>query len=160
MITLNEVSKLLTDCRLSIMIKNSNTYVNKQRIMNYESWKIIHDKYCPMLYGVALEICPVKKEAEQLLISSFKHIYTQEIIPEKYPAYCLSLMRLVIKTAKELYPLKFKNNFRLKQFENTPLLNQFICEEIGFQDYCKEKYITQHEGLQLIRKELNLLRTF
>ena len=69
-------------------------------------------------------------------------------------------MRIIIKTAQELYPLKFKNGCRLKQFKNTPLINQLICTQISLQDYCKEKYITQQEALQILRKEFSIIRAF
>ncbi len=78
-----------------------------------------------MVYNNALQICSSnEKAAQELLITIFKKIHEQNIVQEKYPAYCITLIRLIIKTAQELYPTKFKHNFRLKQFEITPLLNQ------------------------------------
>ncbi len=124
---------------------------------NFEN---IYDKYCGMLYGISLQICNSNKnEAEELLISTFKKIHEQDICPEKFPSYCITLIRFVIKTAKELYPIKFKRNFKLKQFENTPLINQFMCDQITLQDYCKDKHLTLQEVLQIIRKEFAVIRT-
>ena len=69
-------------------------------------------------------------------------------------------MRLIIKTAQELYPKKFNPGFRLQQFKNTPLINQLIRDQSSLQDYCNEEYLTQHEALQIIRKEFNIIRNF
>jgi hypothetical protein len=130
-------------------------------MMSYSKFENIYDQYCSMLYGISLQICySDKKEAEELLTSTFKKIHEQDISQEKYPAYCITLMRIIIQTAQELYPLKFKNGFRLKQFENTPLINQLICDQISLQDYCKEKYLTLQEVLQIIRKEFSTIRGF
>lgn len=127
-------------------------------MMCYSNFESIYDKYCPMLYGIAVEICDSQKETEELLMTTFRKIYKEDISQEKYPAYCIALMRLIIKLAQGLYPEKFKSCFRLKQFENTPLLNHLICDQISLQDYCKEKYLTQQEGLQIIRKEFSTIR--
>ena len=129
-------------------------------MMSHSNFENIYDKYCPMLYGIALQICHSKRKAEELLIRTFTKIHEQDINYDKYPVYCITLMRLVIKTAQELYPEKFNTNFRLKQFENTPLLNQLICDQISLQDYCNKKYLTQQEALQIIRKEFSTMRNF
>ena len=62
-------------------------------------------------------------------------------------------MQILIGTVKELYPKKIKENFSLKQFENTPFINQLICHQISLQDYCNEKNLTPQEGMQIIRQE-------
>lgn len=125
--------------------------------MSYSNFESIYEKYCPLLYGIALEICHSQKKAEELLMTTLKKIHMEEISQEKHPAYCIFLMRLIIETAQDLYPEKFKSCFRLKQFEKTPLINNLICNQISLQDYCKEKYLTQQEGLQIIRKEFTIL---
>ena len=126
--------------------------------MSYANFANIYDTYCPMLYGIALKICHSKRKAEELLIITFKKLYQQNIVQERYPAYCITLIRLIIKKAKELYPANFKNNIRLKQFENTLFLNQLFCDPISLQDYCNEEYLTLQEARQIIRKELITLR--
>jgi hypothetical protein len=128
--------------------------------MNNENLENIYDKYAAMLYGIALQIYPVQKNAEQILIYTFKKIHEQDITPEKHPAFCITLIHLVIKTARELYPVKFKNNFRLNQFEKTPLLNQLICDRISLKEYRKEKHLTEQAGLQIIFKEFSIIRNF
>lgn len=126
--------------------------------MNTLNLKNIYDKYCPMLYSIALQICHSKKKAEQVLINVFKKIYTQDMSRHKESIYSITIMRLIIKTAQELYSIKLKSNFRLKQFENTPLLNQLICNQISIQDYGKQKYLTYQEVLHIIRKEFIIIR--
>ncbi len=127
--------------------------------MSYSNFESIYEKYCPMLYGISLEICQSKKTAEELLIITFRKIQQEDIGQKKYPAYCITLMRLLLKTAKQLYPETFNDRFILKQFENTPLINRLICDEISLQDYCKENNLTQQEGLQIIRKEFTTIST-
>ena len=126
--------------------------------MNTLNLKNIYDKYCPMLYSIALQICHSKKKAEQVLINVFKKIYTQDMSRHTESIYSITIMRLIIKTAQELYSIKLKSNFRLKQFENTPLLNQLICNQISIQDYGKQKYLTYQEVLHIIRKEFIIIR--
>ena len=126
--------------------------------MSYSNFENIYAKYCPMLYGIALEICHSKKKTAELLMSTFRKIPQVEIRQEKYPVYCITLIRLIIKTAQGLYPAKFKNGFRLKQFEITPLINQLIFDQISLKDYCKENFLTQQEALQIIRKEFNIIK--
>jgi hypothetical protein len=125
--------------------------------MGYSNFENIYAEYCPMLYGMALEICHSKKKTAELLKSAFRKI-DQKICQEKYPVYCITLMRLIIKTAQELYPTKYKSCFRLKQFENTPIINQLIFDQISLQDYCKENFLTQQEALQIIRKEFSIIK--
>lgn len=126
--------------------------------MNTLNFKNIFDKYCPLLYSVALQICNSKMKAEKVLINVFKKIYNQDISQHTDSIYSITLMRLIIKSAQELYSIKLKSNFRLKQFQNTPLLNQLICNQISLQDYCKQKYLTHQEVLHIIRKEFIIIR--
>ena len=126
--------------------------------MNAANFEKIYEKYSPMLFGVALEICPSKKQAEELLLITFKKIHRDDINREKYPAYCITLLRLIIKTAHGIYPDKFKTCPSLKQFETTPLLNQLICDQKSLEDYCKEKPLSQQEALQIMRDEFSKIR--
>ena len=72
-----------------------------------------------MLYSLALQICHKKKKAEQVLTNVAKKIYNQHIGQHVDSIHSITLVRLVTKTAQELYSIKLKSNFRLKQFENT-----------------------------------------
>lgn len=111
-----------------------------------------------MLYSIALQIGGSKIKAEKLLITTFKKLYCQEINFYQESIYCIKLMQILIGTVKELYPKKIKENFRLKQFENTPFINQLICHQISLQDYCNEKHLTPQEGMQIIRTEFNFIK--
>ena len=126
--------------------------------MNIFKINNIYDKHCPILYSIAMQICHSKKKAAQVLINVFKKIYTHDISQHPDSIYSITLMRLIIKTAQELYSIKLKSNFRLKQFEHTPLLNQLICNQTSIQDYCKQKYLTHQEVLHIIRKEFIIIR--
>lgn len=126
--------------------------------MSARNFEKIYEKYSPMLYGVALEICLSKKQAEELLMITFKNIHLEDINCEKNPAYCLTLIRLIIKMAYRLYPENFKTCVSLKQFENTPLLNQLLCEQISLQNYCDKKPLTKQQGLQIMLNEFITIR--
>ena len=128
-------------------------------MMNCSNLELIYDKYCPMLYGIALELCESKLHAEDLIIKTFKTIYEKDINLETYPSYCITLIKLIIQSAEELYPTH-KMLFRFKQFEQTPFINQLICEQISWADCCKEKYLTPQEAIQVIRAEFRTFRTF
>ncbi len=65
---------------------------------------------------------------------------------------------MIIKTAHGINPDKFKTLPSLKQFETTPLLNKLICDQKSLEDYCKEKPLSQQEGLQIIRDEFSKIR--
>lgn len=103
---------------------------------------------------------PCGKKAAELLFFTFKKIHDNNISEEKFHAYCITLIHLIITTANELYPLKFKNIFKLKYFEKTPVLKQLMCNQVNFNDYCNEKYLNKEAALQVIRKGVRLLSDF
>jgi hypothetical protein len=125
--------------------------------MDKSTFENIYEKYSPMLYGIALQIIPSKNKAEDLLILTFKKIVNQDVIQKPYPAYCIILMRLILKTAQEIYPKKFKNGFKLRHFENAPFLNQIICEQIDFQDHSEKNNHTRKEVLKIIHHEFRAI---
>lgn len=116
----------------------------------------MYDKYSPMLYGIAAEIASSQKEAEQILLTTFQKAHRNDLIEKNKHSLCASLIKLTIQTAHE--QLKPKNNFKLKQFENTPLLHKLLCEQINLEDHCTENKITRTQVLKQIRKEFNSIR--
>ena len=118
----------------------------------------LYNTYGPMLYGIALEISPAPKEAEEILIRTFHKIHEQNLLQAR-PALCATLIKLVIRTAHEqLNPGQLKNNFRLKQFESTPLIHKLLCEQISLENYGEENKLTRAEVAKRIREEFILLR--
>lgn len=118
----------------------------------------VYDTYCPMLFDMALQICRSYKKAEDLLSYTFVKFHEQQVNERQYPAFCITLMQLVIKSGRELYPQRFKKEFRLKQFAQTPFINQIICEQISLQDYCNENFLTRQQALDVIQQEFSLIR--
>jgi hypothetical protein len=119
----------------------------------------IYDKYAPTLYGIALEICPDKESAEKVFISTFKNIYEQNKTGKNSPSYFVELIKLILSIAKsEVYQHKKDVNFSLKQFENTPLLQQLICTEENLDSYCISNSITKQDGLQIMITEFGTLK--
>lgn len=119
----------------------------------------IYDTYSPMLYSIALDISPTTKEAETILIKAFQQIHLQKLTLQNRSMLCISLIKILMQTARqEFYPGLEKNNFRLKHFENTPLLHQIFCEQSGLKNYCKQNKITTNEAMKQIRNECSVLQ--
>lgn len=125
----------------------------QSRTITFES---LYDTYSPMLYTIALEISPTEKQAEEILSTTFLKAHQQNLIQKNKHSLCATLIKLTIQTAYE--QLKPKSNFRLKQFENTPLLHKLLCEQITLDDHCTENKITRTQVSYQIRKEFNLIR--
>ena len=119
----------------------------------------LYNTYSPMLYGIALEISPAQKEAEEILISTFHEIYKQNLLQQAHPSLCATLIKLIIRTAHEqLNSTQLKNNFTLKQFESTPLLHKLLFEQISLEKYGEENELTRAEVAKRIQEEFILLR--
>ncbi len=130
--------------------------MEKQTTNTIES---LYDTYSVMLYGIVLEICPSTKEAETVLIKTFKKVHKQNIINQASSSICVTLIKLVIQTAHEvLMPEQLKHNFKLKRFEKSPLLHQLICEQISVDDICVKHKLTPLEVSQKVREEFNSIR--
>ena len=119
----------------------------------------IYDKYSKMLYSIAEEISPSQKAAEEIQITTFKKVHKQNLIQQIYPSICVTLIKLLIQTAHEqIYHNELKHNFKLKQFENTPLLHKLLCEQINIESNCTENNLSRTEAGKILREEFNLLR--
>jgi len=125
------------------------------------SFETCYDTYGAMLYGIAIEISPSVKEAQEILISTFKKAYNQKLIELQHPSLCITFIKLLLQTAQELfYPAKLKNNFSIKQFENMPVLHELICGQISAENYSAENKITRMQLAGKIKEEFGLLRNF
>ena len=128
-------------------------------MMVQSAFENIYEKYSAIIYGIALEICPNVICAELVFTATFKKIYNSNITVQNSPIYYIELIRLVFRITKnEIYPHEKKINFKLKQFDTTPLLQQLICNEISLDNYCILNNIEKNVGLRLIKSEFNSLR--
>jgi hypothetical protein len=119
----------------------------------------MYDTYGGMLYNIALEILPTKKDAEDILIRLFEKIALQKGIQQNGLLICLPLIKLLLETAKEQpYAGRLKINYRLRQFQNTPLLAKVIFEEMGLENYCKENKLGRLDTAKKLRKEMLSMR--
>lgn len=121
----------------------------------------LYQDYGARLYVVALEIAPDQSAAENILIETFVKIHQQQLVQlnEHPPPIYITLIKLLLQTAHEhLYTDQLKYNFKLKQFEHTPLLHKLICEQISLENYCKENHLSRAEAAKEIRKELMSIR--
>ncbi len=111
-----------------------------------------------MLYGIAVDIAPTEVEAEEILIETFKNFHQKNLIAQNYPSHCITLIKLIIQTAHEqLNPKQSTINFKLKQFENAPMLHKILCEQVDIDNHCVENSMTRADIGKLIKEELNLL---
>jgi CRISPR/Cas system-associated protein Cas10 (large subunit of type III CRISPR-Cas system) len=69
----------------------------------------IYDKHSAILYGIILKISKNTKEAEEILIESFKTYFLQTAKPENNDRVFLHLLRITISTASEKINLSKQN---------------------------------------------------
>lgn len=119
----------------------------------------IYDVYAPVLYSIALQLCPTEAKAEEVLLATFNKIYTQKLILlNERPSY-ITLIKLTIATAHELlHTGKTTFNFKIKEFENMPLLHQLLVEQLSVENYCSKNNIARQEVQLLIKKEFKLIQ--
>lgn len=124
-----------------------------------DSLENLYNTYSSMLYGIALEISPTPKDAKEILIRTFHQASKQNLLQQARPLRCAALIKLVIRIAQEqLHPSQLKNDFRLKQFEHTPLINKSLCGQTSQQN-CGEKNELEHgEMARKVREEFMVLR--
>lgn len=125
-------------------------------ILTFEN---MYDAHSSIVYGIAFHISPNQHVAEQILVNTFRKAYKQMLTEQKLPSLCMTLIRLTIETAhEELNPGK-TSNFKLNVFETDPLLQQLICGQLSFEDYCSQNKLTNAGGAKKIRLELNFTGT-
>ncbi len=119
----------------------------------------VYDAYCPMLYSIALQACSNHTRAAKVLRLTFKKVYQQKISPLDKKTFCIPLIKMIILTAREeLYPGESKYYFKIKQFENTPILHKILIEQVSLENYCIENGISRDKAIQNIREEFMLIR--
>lgn len=130
--------------------------MQKQATNTIES---LYDTYGVMLYNIAVEISHSPIEAEAILIKTFNKAHKHIIINQVGSSLCVTLIKLVIQSAHEvLMPEELKHNFKLKRFENSPLIHQLLCEQISVDDICVKHKLTPLEFSQKVREEFNAIR--
>lgn len=117
-----------------------------------------YERYSKMVFGAAMEITANQKLAEEILLETFKKAHHQNLDGQTKDSSCLSLIKLLIKTAHEILPDGGKPNIRLKMFESSPTLHQLLCEQVSLENHCEEKNISRVEARKNIRAEVNMLR--
>lgn len=128
---------------------------------SYDSVGKLYQDYGSRLYMLALEIAPNQSAAEKILIDTFVKIHERQFIQvnEHPPPIYITLLKLLLQTAHQhSYTNQLKYNFKLKQFEHTPLLHKLIGEQMNLEHYCEENNISLAEAAKEIRKELMSLR--
>ena len=112
-----------------------------------------------MLYNIALQVCPTYTKAEKILLLTFKKVYHQKIDWMDKKPFCFDIIKLIIQTAQEeLYPGDTTCNFKIKEFENTPLLHKLLVEQLTLENYCIENSIARRKALLTIRNEFLQIR--
>ncbi len=128
-------------------------------LIKKSSFEIFYDTYSSMAYDMALQISPNQDVAEQILLASFQKAKHQNIITRSHPSPCISLIKIIIDTAhKQLNNNQGKTNFKLRQFENSPMLQHLLCEQASIDAHCSNNNITKEEAAIKLRAELLALR--
>lgn len=128
-------------------------------IASTSTFESFYDKYSAMAYGIALQISPTQQKAQEIVVVAFRNAHEQNLAGQKYPSPCAALIRLLIKAAHEqLNNNRGKTNFKLKQFEKSPMLHHLLCEQVNIEDYCTENKMTRAQAALQLRKEFSLLR--
>ena len=119
----------------------------------------LFEKYNSRIYGIALQIAPSEKEAEEILIRTFVLAQQLAIGEQSSPSPFVALVRLLIQTGQEKLnqPLG-ETYFTLKPFSKTPLLHKLFCGQMSLEDYCIENEVSRAEAQQMLRQELLLVR--
>jgi hypothetical protein len=118
----------------------------------------IYDTYCPILYSIALQVCDNKATAEKILLKTFRKVYQKKTDWQEQRPFCIDLIKMIIQTAQEeLHPGETKCNFKIKQFEKTPLLHKLLVEQLSLEIYCIEKAISRKCAMEEIRNEFMLI---
>lgn len=122
-------------------------------------FEILYNTYSAILYRMSLDICPSVKQAEEILIITFQKAHQQHIEKQESSSICLSLIKLLIKTAHEqLNNNQGNTNFKLKNFENYPMMHHILCEQATAEHYCAENNISRQDLGKKLRNEFLLLR--
>ena len=119
----------------------------------------IYDVYCPVLYSIALQLCPTVAKAEEILVETFRKVHSQKSVWQNDKPSCMPLIKLTIETAREhLYTDETSCDFKIREFKNTPLLHQLLVEQITVENYCSINNIARWEVLLTIKKEIKLIQ--
>ena len=119
----------------------------------------IYDAYCPVLYSIALQLCPTEEQAEEILVETFKKMHSQKSVWQNNKWLCIPLIKILIDTAKkQSYPAKTTIDVKVKQFKNTPLLHQLLVDQLSIENYCSKNDITREEVALKIRQEFMMIR--
>ena len=110
----------------------------------------IYDTYSPMMYGIALKVSTNKKDAEQILISTFQKIQQQNFIEKKHVSLSIALIKMTVETAHEL---KEKNMITLNQQDSTEMLHQVLFQNHCIESICKLNKITRQAALKKMAAE-------
>lgn len=122
------------------------------------SFEIFYNKYSPMVYEMALQIAPNQNTAQQILISTFTTANHQNIALQTFPLPSITLIKILVDTAhQQLNKGLGSPNFKIKQFENTPILQHLFCELSTLENYCNNLKITKEQAAINLRAEISTL---
>ena len=119
----------------------------------------IYELYHPMVYGISCQVSEDDKQANEIFIKTFEKIHEQLRNNLKFVSPPIVIMKLAIRAAHEvIIPSNREVSLKLKQFENSPLLENLICTETALDTYCTENKISEEIVAKKIRAELMTLR--
>ena len=124
--------------------------------MNYsiQAFEKFYDTYSPMLYGMALQLSPTQRQAEELLVKTFVILHKQKFVEANDPCVCINLIRLLLGTAQEQFKAA-----ELHPFKNAPMMNLILSGKMSVREVCLHNRVNVIQLGKIIRAELNSLRT-
>jgi len=127
--------------------------------MTQDYFKTLYARHSKMLYSIALNIADSTSTAEMILIKTFQKASAQNISPLDRPSLCAILIKLLFESAREVIPPDGSQKIiKLKQFENLPLLQKMLCEQLSLENHCQEENVTTDAARRSLREEVNMLR--
>jgi len=115
--------------------------------------------YSPLLFGIALKLSSSQKDAEKILINTFKTFYQTSLIEQKNPSTIVILTKLLINTAnRELISQGSKNDVNIIELENTSLLQNLIFGKEILESHCPQNRQQRMAVAKTIRKSIMSVR--
>ncbi len=94
-----------------------------------------------------------------MVIITFKKFYAQGATKQNSPSHCVTLIKLLVQTALEhLAHGTSEHRFKIKQFENSPLLHKLLCDKVDMLGQSTTNNLKLEESGKKIRQELLAFR--
>ena len=125
---------------------------------NDTAWKLLYEKYAPMMYGIILEMTGNAEMAEKILNETFRELKEKKKLLQVHTAICHRLLmhayRMALRhlTAHDLSPVKCDQ--RNKKYPLTKLL---CFEGATLKDAAASSGLDESEAFKKLQTELSTM---